>query len=120
MNFQFFWFYHFKTGSSKLIWTAKPPPGKLVATLNHPTNARVQNITLPKSTKGRVITLQLPAGQERELRFREVEVYNGELLGKRLPNQHICLTGSANGSLSCNNWEYERPKSPRIFGILKL
>ena len=81
--FQLFLLYLFKTGSSNLISTGKPPTGKLVATLKRPTNAIVQNITLPKSTKGRVVTLQLPAGQEREVRFREVEVYNGELLGKR-------------------------------------
>ena len=55
------------------------PTGKVVFNLNHPRNDRVQNMTLPKRTRGRIVSLRLPG--KKELRFREVEVYNGALLG---------------------------------------
>ena len=49
-------------------------------TLTHPTKDGVQTITLPEKTTGRTVSLLLPG--KKEMSFREVEVYNGPLLGK--------------------------------------
>ena len=56
------------------------PEGTIVAELRYPTKERVQSILLPKNTNGRVVTLHLPG--RKDLRFREVEIYNGALPGK--------------------------------------
>ncbi|XP_067049216.1 fibrillin-1-like [Acropora muricata] len=55
------------------------PEGTIVAELRHPTKKRVQSIVLPENTNGRVVSLHLPG--RRDLRFREVEIYNGALPG---------------------------------------
>ena len=57
------------------------PEGTTVEELTYPTKKRVQSIVLPKNTNGRVVTLYLPG--RKDLRFREVEIYNGALPGKR-------------------------------------
>ena len=54
--------------------------GKKVASLKHPDKESVQTITLPQDTKARYVTLELN-GRKAMLKFREVEVYNGPLLG---------------------------------------
>ena len=59
--------------------------GRRVFTLEHPTRERVQNFTLPRQTEARVVTIKLPPAtskEGKELRFREVEIYNGPLYGK--------------------------------------
>ena len=63
----------------KLFWSGKIPGDKKVATLEHPTNDRVQNISFAKPVEGRVVTLK--SGESNELSFLEVEVYNGPLAG---------------------------------------
>ena len=55
--------------------------GNVIASLENPTKESVQTITLPKDTKARYVTLELANAI---LRFREVEVYNGPLLGNSL------------------------------------
>ena len=80
-----FYLFPFLLDSSKLIWNGKPPKGKLVFTLTHPTKDGVQTITLPKKTTGRTVSLLLPG--KKEMSFREVEVYNGPLLGKHYNGQ---------------------------------
>ena len=54
--------------------------GRVVASLDYPTEESVQTITLPKDTKARYVTLELKR-ENPILKFREVEVYNGPLLG---------------------------------------
>jgi len=54
--------------------------GKIVATLDNPTRDPVQTLTLPKDTKARFVTLDLER-RNAILKFREVEIYNGPLLG---------------------------------------
>ena len=54
--------------------------GNVVASLDYPTQESVQTIILPKDTKARYVTLDL-IKENRILKFREVEVYNGPLLG---------------------------------------
>ena len=53
--------------------------------LKHPTADRVQNISFAKPIQGKIVTLS-PGGEHvswKQLRFLEVEVYNGPLIGKR-------------------------------------
>jgi len=57
--------------------------GKYVAKLDNPTKETVQTITLPKDTKARFVTLDLKR-KNAILKFREVEIYNGPLLGNIL------------------------------------
>ena len=54
--------------------------GHHVASLDSPTKEPVQTITLRKNIKARFITLAL-SNKRLELQFREVEIYNGPLLG---------------------------------------
>ena len=54
--------------------------GKRVANLENPTNEFVQTITLPKDTKARFVTLDL-GERHASFKFREVEIYNEQLLG---------------------------------------
>ena len=54
--------------------------GNVIASLDYPTKESVQTITLPKDTKARYVTLELKRANA-ILKFREVEVYNGPLLG---------------------------------------
>jgi len=54
--------------------------GESVARLNNPTEESVQTITLPEVTKARFVTLDLRISHD-ILKFREVEIYNGPLLG---------------------------------------
>lgn len=54
--------------------------GRHVASLDSPTKEPVQTITLRKNIKARFITLAL-SNKRLELQFREVEIYNGPLLG---------------------------------------
>ena len=63
--------------------------GKSVATLDNPTKDSVQAITLPKDTKARFVTLDLKR-RNVLLKFREVEIYNGPLLGNSR-NFMMCL-----------------------------
>ena len=52
--------------------------------LKHPTADRVQNISFAKPIEGKIVTLS-PGGELvswKQLRFLEVEVYNGPLIGK--------------------------------------
>ena len=55
--------------------------GNVVASLDYPTQESVQTITLPKDTKARYVTLDLFSQNNLYLKFREVEIYNGPLLG---------------------------------------
>ena len=80
-----FYMFSFLLDSSRLIWNGKPPKGKVVFTLTYPTKDSVQTITLPEKTTGRTVSLLLPG--KKEMRFREVEVYNGPLLGKHYNGQ---------------------------------
>lgn len=54
--------------------------GNRVASLDNPTKEPVQTITLPNDTKARFVTLELKR-KNAILKFREVEIYNGPLLG---------------------------------------
>ena len=56
--------------------------GKLVAkiTKSSKSSGLVSLLQLPKNTEGRFVTLRLP-GIEKKLEFRELEVYNGPLIG---------------------------------------
>ena len=54
--------------------------GRHVATLDSPTREPVQTIILRKNIKARFVTLAL-SNKRLELQFREVEIYNGPLLG---------------------------------------
>ena len=51
-----------------------------MASLDSPTTEPVQTIILPKNTKARFVTLAIQR-KDVELMFREVEIYNGPLLG---------------------------------------
>ena len=55
--------------------------GKKVASLKTPDKESVQTITLPQDTKARYVTLELNR-RSAILKFREIEIYNGPLLGK--------------------------------------
>lgn len=57
--------------------------GRRVARLDSPTEEPVQTITLSKNVKVRFVTLALQNGGL-ELQFREVEIYNGPLLGNNI------------------------------------
>lgn len=54
--------------------------GTEVHQLVDPTEESVQIITLPKGIKARFVTLRLH-GNYANLKFREVEIYNGPLVG---------------------------------------
>lgn len=54
--------------------------GEEVARLANPTKESVQTITLPKDIKARFVTLFFYRNYA-NLKFREVEIYNGELQG---------------------------------------
>lgn len=54
-----------------------------VARLKHPSKEPVQTITLPKNTKGEIFEFVLDRGKKTtKLKFREVEIYNGPLIGE--------------------------------------
>ena len=56
------------------------PAHRLIAKLK-PTDETVQVITLTKITWAKVVTLRLYDRKNSILSFREVEVYNGQLIG---------------------------------------
>lgn len=70
--------------SSEPKLNAQRPPGKKTKWLAEHIHERVLAIALIPPTEGRVVSLWL-RGKQRELRFSEVEVYNGALLGKLFP-----------------------------------
>ncbi|KAL9970891.1 hypothetical protein ACROYT_G023346 [Oculina patagonica] len=76
--------------------------GKKVASLDNPTKEPVQTITLPEDTKARYVTIELKdRGTWAELKFREVEIYNGPFLdvnecdnpGVKCPRDFRCQNG---------------------------
>ena len=63
--------------------------GNVIASLDNPTKESVQTITLPKDTKARYVTLEMKMAKD-ILKFREVEVYNGPLLGNSRNESVVC------------------------------
>ena len=63
--------------------------GDEVGSLDSPTAEPVQTIILSKDTRKRIVSLFL----EKELEFREVEIYNGPLLGNDIHIKAILMIG---------------------------
>ncbi|XP_022802531.1 fibulin-1-like [Stylophora pistillata] len=81
--------------------------GRLVASLDSPTKERVQTIILQKNILARFVTLALQ-NEGQELRFREVEIYNGPLLAideckkpNICPSDLKCVDGKKSPACVC-------------------